>query len=67
MLDNFAPGEIPPAVARAAGRARLEVSGGIRAETILEYARAGVDLVSVGALTHSVRAFDCSLLVDQFP
>ena len=63
MLDNFAPDEIPAAVALAAGRARLEVSGGIHAGNVLDCARAGVDMVSVGALTHSARAFDCSLLV----
>jgi nicotinate-nucleotide pyrophosphorylase (carboxylating) len=63
MLDNFKPEEIVPAVALAAGRARLEVSGGLTAERLAALGGAGVDLVSVGAITHSSPAFDCSLLV----
>lgn len=63
MLDNFSEEWIGPAVALAAGRARLEVSGGVTAGRLAALRGAGVDLVSVGALTHSVRAFDCSLLV----
>jgi nicotinate-nucleotide pyrophosphorylase (carboxylating) len=63
MLDNFSAEQIGPAVALAAGRARLEVSGGITAPRLAALSAAGVDLVSVGALTHSARAFDCSLLV----
>ena len=65
MLDNFSPAQIPAAVARAAGRATLEASGGVSAATLDDFSRAGVDLVSVGALTHSARAFDCSLLVSK--
>ncbi|MFA7330298.1 MAG: carboxylating nicotinate-nucleotide diphosphorylase [Candidatus Delongbacteria bacterium] len=65
MLDNFSAEQIAPAVALAAGRARLEVSGGIQGDRLAALARAGVDLVSVGALTHSARAFDCSLLVRE--
>jgi len=67
MLDNFKPEEIAPAVALAAGRARLEVSGGLTAERLAALSGAGVDLVSVGALTHSAPAFDCSLLVRGRP
>jgi nicotinate-nucleotide pyrophosphorylase (carboxylating) len=61
MLDNFAPGDIPRAVSRVAGRALVEVSGGVRLERIAELARAGVDVISVGALTHSAPASDISL------
>ncbi len=65
MLDNFAPRDVDRAVEHAAGRAQLEVSGGITKESLASYARRGVDFISVGALTHSVRAFDCSLLVEE--
>jgi len=65
MLDNFAIADLPAAVALARGRAALEASGGVRAETMADATRTGVDLISVGALTHSVRAFDCSLLVEE--
>lgn len=65
MLDNFTPDRLAAAVALTAGRVPLEVSGGIHAGTIQDYSRAGIDLVSVGALTHSCRVFDCSLLVER--
>jgi len=65
MLDNFSPEGVSRAVELAAGRVRLEVSGGITESNIRDYARRGVDYISVGALTHSVRAFDCSLLVEE--
>jgi nicotinate-nucleotide pyrophosphorylase (carboxylating) len=45
------------------GRARLEASGGITIETIREVAETGVDAISVGALTHSVRALDIAMEV----
>lgn len=61
MLDNFAPDEIELAVARAQGRALVEVSGGISIERIADLARAGVDVISVGALTHSAPAADIGL------
>jgi nicotinate-nucleotide pyrophosphorylase (carboxylating) len=61
MLDNFTPDEIPVAVERAKGRALVEVSGGVGASRIADLARAGVDVVSVGALTHSAPASDISL------
>jgi len=67
MLDNFPPEAIAPAVKLAAGRARLEVSGGMTAQRLAALAGAGVDLVSVGALTHSAPAFDCSLLLRGRP
>ncbi|HSN30666.1 MAG TPA: nicotinate-nucleotide diphosphorylase (carboxylating), partial [Kofleriaceae bacterium] len=49
------------AAKRAAGRALLEVSGGITLATVADYARAGADLISVGALTHSAPAVDIGL------
>jgi nicotinate-nucleotide pyrophosphorylase (carboxylating) len=61
MLDNFAPDSIRAAVERVGGRAIVEVSGGITLGRIAELARAGVNVVSVGALTHSARAADISL------
>jgi nicotinate-nucleotide pyrophosphorylase (carboxylating) len=61
MLDNFAPEEIAEAVRRAKGRALVEVSGGVGVERIPELARAGVDVASVGALTHSAPSVDISL------
>jgi nicotinate-nucleotide pyrophosphorylase (carboxylating) len=65
MLDNFSPKQ-----ARDAGEALrqagfgsvlLEVSGGITGENLLEYANANVDIISMGELTHSVKALDMSL------
>jgi nicotinate-nucleotide pyrophosphorylase (carboxylating) len=64
LLDNFAPAEIAEAVSRARGRALVEVSGGVTLDRIPELARAGVDIVSVGALTHSARAADISLEIE---
>ena len=61
LLDNFELPAVAEAVRRAQGRALLEVSGGVRLENVAELARLGVDLVSVGALTHSAPAADISL------
>ena len=60
LLDNFAAEELREAVRRCRGRAIVEVSGGVTIERIPEIAAAGADFVSVGALTHSVRAADLS-------
>ncbi|HEY6561172.1 MAG TPA: carboxylating nicotinate-nucleotide diphosphorylase [Polyangiaceae bacterium] len=65
MLDNFAPADIARAVERARGRALVEVSGGITRERIAALAGAGVDIVSVGALTHSAPAADISLDIER--
>lgn len=62
MLDNFTPEATKEAVQFVAGRVELESSGGITSETIRSYAEAGVDYISVGALTHSVKGLDMSLL-----
>lgn len=61
LLDNMTPARIRRAVALVAGRAVVEVSGGVRLETIRRFALPGVDLISVGALTHSAPAADLSL------
>lgn len=61
MLDNFTPGELREGVALIAGRAIVEASGSVSLETVQEIAETGVDVISVGALTHSVRALDLGL------
>ena len=61
MLDNFTPPMMTQAVALASGRVPLEISGNVDLETIGDYARTGVDFISVGALTKHVRAVDLSL------
>lgn len=61
LLDNFTPAQLRTAVERTAGRALLEASGGIDASTIRAVAETGVDLISVGALTHSVHVLDVGL------
>jgi nicotinate-nucleotide pyrophosphorylase (carboxylating) len=58
MLDNMSLDQITEAVRRIAGRAVVEVSGGITLETVRAVAHAGVDIISVGALTHSAPAVD---------
>ncbi len=64
MLDNFAPEEISSAIARCRGRALVEVSGGVTLERIEELALLGVDVISVGALTHSSPAADIGLDIE---
>jgi nicotinate-nucleotide pyrophosphorylase (carboxylating) len=61
MLDNFTPEQLKVAVDRIAGRYETEASGGINLSTIRSYAVTGVDMISVGALTHSVPSLDLSL------
>ncbi len=61
MLDNFSVETTREAVKRVAGQVELESSGGITRETIRAYAETGVDFISVGALTHSVKSLDMSL------
>ena len=63
LLDNMDTAALRQAVAETAGRARLEASGGITIESIRGIAETGVDAISVGALTHSVRALDIALEV----
>ncbi|HEY3757730.1 MAG TPA: carboxylating nicotinate-nucleotide diphosphorylase [Opitutaceae bacterium] len=61
LLDNMTPDQVRAAVKLIAGRALVEVSGGVKFETLRDYAMAGVDVISVGALTHSAPAADLSL------
>jgi len=61
MLDNFTPDELRAGVELVAGRALVEASGGVDLDAVGAIARAGVDIISVGALTHSVRALDLGL------
>ena len=61
MLDNMSPELMKEAVAITDGRAVLEASGGITNETLRAVAESGVDIISIGALTHSVKAFDISM------
>ena len=67
LLDNMTVAGLRAAVARAAGRVRLEASGGITLDTVRAIAETGVDAISIGALTHSVRALDISLEVHPCP
>jgi nicotinate-nucleotide pyrophosphorylase (carboxylating) len=61
LLDNMPVAELTEAVARCRGRALTEASGGIDADTIAEVAATGVDLISVGWITHSAPALDLAL------
>ena len=65
MLDNFNPALLEEAVALTNHRVKLEVSGNVNLENIREKAAAGIDFISVGALTHSFKSLDLSL--DIFP
>lgn len=60
MLDNFTPADTKKAVALIGGRYEAESSGGITFDTLRTYAECGVDFISVGALTHSVKSLDMS-------
>jgi nicotinate-nucleotide pyrophosphorylase (carboxylating) len=61
MLDNFTPDQLREGVALVAGRAIVEASGGVNLDTVRAIAETGVDVVSVGALTHGARALDLGL------
>ncbi|MFT4683372.1 MAG: nicotinate-nucleotide pyrophosphorylase (carboxylating) [Flavobacteriales bacterium] len=65
MLDNFTPEQVKVAVEFINGKVETEASGGITPETIRRYAEAGVDFVSMGALTHSFKSLDLSLKAIQ--
>jgi nicotinate-nucleotide pyrophosphorylase (carboxylating) len=64
LLDNMDVATVRAAVSRAAGRAVLEVSGGVTLETVADYAATGVAVISVGALTTAASWIDLSLVVD---
>lgn len=61
LLDNMTPAQLRESIQRIAGRSRTEASGGVRLDTVREIALAGVDFISVGALTHSARSVDLAL------
>ncbi len=65
MLDNMDCVTMKKAVEITGGRALLEASGGITGETLRPVAETGVDIISIGALTHSVKAFDISLKIEK--
>lgn len=64
MLDEFSMDDLHAAVAMNKGRAKLEASGGINADTLVPIAETGVDYISIGALTKDVRAIDLSMRLD---
>ncbi len=61
MLDNFEPAEIEQAVSLIGGRFETEASGGINSDNVVQYARTGVDFISVGAIIHHAVSLDLSL------
>jgi nicotinate-nucleotide pyrophosphorylase (carboxylating) len=66
LLDNMTPGEVKKAVKRLRKdlpKATIEVSGGVNLKTVRDYAKTGVDFISVGALTHSATAVDLSMKI----
>lgn len=64
MLDNMDCNVMRECVNKIAGRAMVEASGGVNLETVRSIAETGVDIISIGALTHSPRAMDISMLLD---
>jgi len=64
LLDNMSPAQVRQCVDEVAGRARTEASGGVTLDTVAAYAAAGVDFVSVGALTMSAPSLDLGLDLD---
>ncbi len=63
MLDNMSCEQMTQAVKIISGRAKIEASGNITLENICDVAKTGVDVISLGALTHSVKAFDISMKI----
>jgi nicotinate-nucleotide pyrophosphorylase (carboxylating) len=66
MLDNMNLTQMSEAVLLIGGRALVEASGGVNLQSIRAIAQTGVDIISVGALTHSVRAADISMLMEEY-
>jgi nicotinate-nucleotide pyrophosphorylase (carboxylating) len=64
MLDNFSPERIVNAMKRIPKTIEVEASGGITKETLIDYAKTGVNFISIGALTHSIKSLDMSLKAD---
>lgn len=67
LLDNMDPAAIRIAVQQTAGRVPLEASGNVTLQTVAALAATGVQYISVGMLTHSVRSLDISFLLDEIP
>lgn len=67
LLDNMTPDELRAAVAHVGERATTEASGNVTLDTVRAVAEAGLDFVSVGALTHSAPALDLSLILEPLP
>ncbi len=65
MLDNMSVDDMKKAVEITNGKSLLEASGNVTEENIKEIAQTGVDIISLGALTHSVKAFDISMKIDK--
>ena len=65
LLDNMTPAELRACVERTNGRVALEASGGITLANVLAIAESGVDRISIGALTHSVKALDISMRIER--
>ena len=67
LLDNMDIPTLQEAVRRNAGRAILEISGGVNLDTVRALAETGVDRISIGALTKDVKAIDFSMRMEQLP
>ena len=65
LLDNMTPAQLAAIALEVGGAAQLEASGGVSLETLPAIARTGVHAISIGALTHSARTLDLSLLLDR--
>lgn len=67
MLDNFSVAALAAGVRQVAGRALVEASGNVNLDTVADVAGTGVDIISIGALTHSVAALDLGLDIELTP
>jgi nicotinate-nucleotide pyrophosphorylase (carboxylating) len=65
LLDNMSVSEMKQVVSMVAGKAKLEASGGITLANVRQVAMTGVDIISIGALTHSYKALDISLEMES--
>jgi nicotinate-nucleotide pyrophosphorylase (carboxylating) len=65
MLDNFTPDEIIPALKLINGQYETEASGGINLDNVVDYAKTGIDFVSIGALIHQAKSLDLSLKAEK--
>ncbi len=66
MLDNMSPPQVREALVEINGRAKVEVSGNITIDNIMQYAMTGVDFISVGAITHSAPAADIHMVLEMY-